>query len=472
MFAERLCRTVAVIALAVLAASGGALADDGGAQSGEDPIDIGVSFPEDGGASEWKFGWHGYARMALRMHESPTGDRPPYLIDDRYFESGFAYTRVNEGSWAELQLSAEKRRTRFVAGLFASEFSDWSQVKLEQQSGIATAFVEHRFVGTDPISVRLRAGMFWERMGYFEPYDTYVFGRTHIAAAAIYTRIYDLVFVNLGHGAKAKVANQGFTPISWIHTGVDVGWLRTGLYGITTSMNDNDYDFGPLVDKKSSLRILGGDLKIAVPHVGPLYFAVSHYKADKVNFLGDSVETLHSVGGQKLTANYLGNDEDGTGEMLNVGFDFTWQPHRTLGFLADRATGRMLDGLDVRLFGLTTHVISEHRRDDPEDNRHDRRYLKWGTELLYRPANTRASMVFGALRFDRVILDTEHDSLGFRVLTPRVGITPAKGMDIFVSYSHYSYGDNLFAMPDVRQSVGDDTRPDEDVFKLQANVRW
>jgi len=425
-------------------------------------------------APEWRMGWHGYARMALRTHEHPFGSRPPYLIDDRYFESGFAYTRANESSWAELFLSAEKGRTRFVAGLFASDFSDWSQVKLEEQSGVATGYVEHTWDLPDPevCELGLKVGVFWERMGYVEPYDTYVFGRTHIAAAMLRLRLLDLAYVRFGHGAHARVANQGFSSVSWLAPGIDLGWLDVGLVGVRTWTEDGDYEFGPLKDASSSLRVLGGQATVELPAFGRLWAAVAHYEARTVEFLGDTIEVLHATGGQKLTANYLGDEGRGTGELLAVVWDVAWQPRQTLEALAGPDGGRALAGLDVRLFGMTAHVIGEHRREDPAENRHDRRYLKWGTEVLYRPVALGWRQPFVALRYDRVILDTDHESLAFRLLSPRLGVTPTEGVDVFAAYTVYDYGDNLYAMPDVRQTVGADTRPDEQVFKLQAQVSW
>ena len=124
----------------------------------------------------WRLGWHGYARVPLRLEGGPTGTRRPYLVDDNYFLSGFGYTRNNEQEWAEVFLSAEKNQSRFVIGLFASELSDWSQADVVKgQRGIALAFGEQRWRPTEWLKFTLRAGVFWERLGYLEHYDTYLF---------------------------------------------------------------------------------------------------------------------------------------------------------------------------------------------------------------------------------------------------------------------------------------------------------
>ena len=65
--------------------------------------------------------------MPIRFIDAPLGDREPLLIDDNYRESGFNYLRINETEWVELALSAERKKTRFVAGILAESLSDWSE---------------------------------------------------------------------------------------------------------------------------------------------------------------------------------------------------------------------------------------------------------------------------------------------------------------------------------------------------------
>ena len=115
----------------------------------------------------WEIDFSGYARLPLMISGGITGDRRPYLIDDQYFLSGFAYTRVSEREWAELFVSAQRGNTRIVTGLFSSELSDWAQAELPKgQKGIATAFVDHRWEPHDDLKIDGRVGVFWERLGY------------------------------------------------------------------------------------------------------------------------------------------------------------------------------------------------------------------------------------------------------------------------------------------------------------------
>ena len=117
------------------------------------------SFSEDDkGEGEWTLQWHGYARMPLRLQGNPNDVRFPYLVDDDYFQSGFSYLRVNEKEWVELFIGAKRENTRFVAGLFASELSDWSKAAFPGQGGISTAFLEQSGQLGSWLVFRARAG--------------------------------------------------------------------------------------------------------------------------------------------------------------------------------------------------------------------------------------------------------------------------------------------------------------------------
>jgi hypothetical protein len=423
----------------------------------------------DGNPEDWTFTFHGYARMALRFKGA--AQRPPYLVDDNYFLSGFAYTRVNESEWAEVNLGVQKDSSRFVVGLFASQFSDWSETTLQGQNGIATAFVEHRLQVGDSLELVGRAGMFWDRYGYVPDYDTYIFGRTHIAGLRLAAKLQDRYYLKLGFGAHSDVisSNQGFTPVALANAGVDLGWFDGGLYLLSTWTDDTEREFA--IIEEGSLRVWGGEGRLAIPHVGELYAAMAHYKAEQVLYLANGLEVLHSTGGRGLTENFFGFDsENGTGEAIVGTYNLRWEPARSLAALADASAGRTLKGLELKLFSLLAWIRSKQRSEDPLENRDHRIYFKWGTEAFYRPP--RFPWFFGSVRYDRVILDTDHESMSFRLITPRVGITPVEGLDVWASYSHYWYGDNVFLRPN--QIPGDVSArdPDKNVFKLQAQVRW
>ena len=426
--------------------------------------------PEDV-TEDWKLTFHGYSRMALRFHGA--AQRPPYLVDDDYFLSGFNYTRVNEREWAEVFLGAQRDRTRFVLGLFASQFSDWSETTLQGQGGIATAFVEHTAEVSEDVELGARVGMFWDRYGYVDHYDTYLFGRTHVAGIRGHLRLFDRFYLKTGFGAHADVvsSNQGFTPVIWASGGVDLGWLDVALHAFHVWTSDSEREFAIIED--GSLDVLGADARVALSHFGQLYVGLAHYDAERVLFLSNGLELLHSTGGRGLTESFFGlNAENGTGSALVAAFELTWEPALALSALAGRETGRAARGLELRFFGLLASVGSEQSSADPLENRDDRTYFKWGTELFYRPPFEGWDWWFAGLRYDRVVLDTDHDSMSFRVFSPRVGVTPMEGLDVYLQYAHYAYGDNVSLRPNQIPGDVSVTAPDDHAFKLQAQVGW
>lgn len=472
-------RSTSALALTLAAFALPALAQDGTpnasrtpkAEAWPAPQDLSRNFTEDGVDHGWTFEWHGYVRMPVRVVDSPKGDREPYLVDDNYTESGFAYLPVNETEWAEMNLEAHFGESRFVAGLFAAQYSDWSEQPSKGHSTPAYAFVEHTW-RPDPVVVQMRAGMFWERMGYVDAYDTYVIGRTRQSGLQVDIKAFDLAYLRMGFGAHARTQVRGHAPIGWAVLGADLGWLDVGLHAVHTWTNDDDDQFNESF-RRGSMTVYGADVMAAVPFVGPLHLAIGFYDADKIEFLSESLEVLHSIGGNNLRQNFLGNQNEGTGEIQNTALELTWNVHRTVAAFASEQTARKFEGLDLKLFGMRAHVATPHERTDIADEfKNDRVYFKWGAELFYQALPTVLHQFYASVRFDRVILDTDHEALSFRVWTPRLGVRPNKGMDVWLSYSSYAYGDLLQPRREVLNRVGEDTRPDEHVFKLQAEMAW
>jgi len=78
----------------------------------------------------FRFAVHGYFRAPLRLGIRPrtttmegqasNNVRTPWLVDDDYFRSGFAYTRLQESDWAELYLSAGNKNLMGTVALMRS----------------------------------------------------------------------------------------------------------------------------------------------------------------------------------------------------------------------------------------------------------------------------------------------------------------------------------------------------------------
>lgn len=396
-----------------------------------------------------RFELHGYARMPLAAQGTP---REPYLVDNDYYLSGFAYTRLYEPDWSELFFSAKHGNYKAEFGLFASLYSDYASARVENQLGIAQASVTaKRFLNHDPLSVQV--GVFWDRFGYIEPYDTYVYGRTHQGGAKV---VYDLpgggrVQTGIGIHQAQLQQNLGLTPVAHIAGAYPIGPFRLGMYTLRTWTRDKR-QLSPIQD--GTMWVSGVDAKYKLPdNRGTAYLAFGYYNMDRVLYLAPALEVMHSTGGRGLTENFLGLDasEDGTGKMYT---------------LAGDVKAHITDDIGVRAFGMTTWVRSPQVDEmDPQVNRDRRLYLKWGLDPSYKVLD---KLVLSA-RYDRVILDVYDSENSFRVLSPRITFPLDTWGELFFMYSHYWYGDKVRLRPG---QVPLETMPDSNVFKLQAQVVW
>ncbi|MCS6913924.1 MAG: hypothetical protein NZ890_11865, partial [Myxococcota bacterium] len=68
-------------------------------------------------------------------------------------------------------------------------------------------------------------------------------------------------------------------------------------------------------------------------------------------------------------------------------------------------------------------------------------------------------------------LDVQDEQSAFRIITPRITLTAnwLLGAQIYLQYSRYFYGERVRLRPG---QVALETRPDEDVFKLQAQLTF
>ena len=396
-----------------------------------------------------RFELHGYARMPLAAQGTP---REPFLVDNDYYLSGFSYTRLYEPDWTELFFSAQTGNYKAEFGLFASLYSDYATARLENQLGIAQASVTaKKFLDHDPLSVQL--GVFWDRFGYVEPYDTYIFGRTHQGGVKV---MYDLpgggrAQAGLGMHQAQLQQNLGLTPIAHLAASYPIDRLNVGAYVLRTWTRDTR-QLSPIQD--GTMYVSGLDARYTLPdEMGSVYAGFSYMKMDKVLYLAPALEVMHSTGGRGLTENFLGLDasDDGTGKMYNLAVD---------------APIQITDRIGARAFGMLTWVRSEQVDEmDPSINKDRRLYLKWGLEPSYKVH----PYVRLSTRFDRVIMDFYDSENSFRVLSPRVTFPLAKWGELFFMYSHYWYGDKVHLRPG---QVPLETEPDTNVFKLQAQVVW
>ncbi len=429
----------------------------------------------------------GYFRAPLRLALRSRGDNSatgqfgydihsPWLVDDDYFRSGFLYTRLQESDWSELYFNLGNQHLEGTVALMGSLYSDWARPLLDRQWGIAQAYLTFHFAADGPrlrFAMHVRAGSFWDRFGWLENYDTYLFARTHQMGGQVRlefephsTGLMFWLLQGIGVHQEAIDSNQGLTLLNYLHAGVDIRKVaQVGFYFLDAQSHDQR-QLKELKD--AGMRVVGLDVQL-LTWLGRAYLGGSIITAAQAQYLSPVLEVMHAYGGRGLQENYLGVEKsDGVGSLWNLAGEYTFSL-RTL--LARRAAGRLpiLHGgeLALKLFALTAYTLSKQVDEDPAINRDGRLSFKWGTELLIQPL----SFLFVALRYDRVIADVQDQASAFRVYSPRIGVTVnwLLGAQIFIQYSHYDYG----ARVRLRSGqVALETLPDDNALKLQAQVAF
>jgi hypothetical protein len=431
---------------------------------------------------------HGYFRAPLRltfadrgpaaamMNEAQYNIRNPWLVDDDYFRSGFAYTRIQEQDWGEIYLGVGNKWLEGEVVFMGSLYSDWAQPLIANQFGLAQGYLTFHWDKDLPkvrFRLQLRGGAFWDRFGYLEKYDTYLFARTHQMGGQIRgewstSRLSVWLVQGVGAHLDDIASNEGLTLLNYVHLGMR--WKRlfeAGLY----YLNQLEQDQRQLKEiKDANSGIYGVDARLNTMRLGRFYLGGSIVTADQGKYLAPAVEVMHAYGGNGLYQNYFGtvSSDNGTGRLYNVAFEHrysvadvlrAWSPERL----------HALHGGDIQLhwFGVATYVLSKQADTDPTINRNGRTYFKWGAELVYAAL----SWMSVSLRYDRVTLDSNDDANSFRILTPRISLRTHWLVDgeIYLQYSRYWYG----ARVQLRSGqVPLETQPDTDVFKIQAQLSF
>lgn len=433
--------------------------------------------------SDLHLGVHGYFRAPLRLSidrraspgpgEAAYNIRTPWLVDDDYFRSGFAYTRLQESDWSELYLSVGNRYLTGELALMGSLYSDWAQPLIDRQWGIAQGFVRFHWDTQGPRSrfaIDVKGGSFWDRLGWLQRYDTYLFARTHQMGGQVRIEAgwRDMAFwlmQGVGAHLEALDQNEGLTMLNYLTAGMR--WrqnIEAGFYFLDSLSHDkrqlkeiNDAD----------MRVYGLDLKLTSRWLGStVYLGGSKIEATQATYLAPAIEIMHAYGGRGLTENYLGTEksDNGTGTLYNFAWDYQFSVANLLRYGAHREVFHKSD-VTLGFFGVLTYVRSDQKDPDPQINRDKREMLKWGAELGYTPL----SWLAVALRYDRVVLDVKDDANSFRVISPRISLRThwLADAEIFLQWSYYTYGARVQLRPG---QVALETQPDSNAFKIQAQM--
>lgn len=429
----------------------------------------------------------GYFRAPLRLsfrsrgENTPEGEpgyniHTPWLVDDDYFRSGFSYTRLQESDWSELFIKMGNQYLTGEVALMGSLYSDWARPLIDRQWGIAQAFLTfnwHAEGSRLKFRMHVRAGSFWDRFGWLENYDTYLFGRTHQMGGQVRlefgmkgTGLTAWILHGVGVHQDAIESNQGLTLLNYLHAGLDIRQVaQLGFYFLDTQAHDQR-QLKELKD--ANMRVVGLDARV-MTFFGRFYLGGSIITASQAQYLSPVLEVMHAWGGRGLQENYLGVEKsDGIGSLWSLGGEYTFSLRGLLARTAPERAGVLRGGeVQLKLFALTAYTLSKQVDMDQALNRDGRLGFKWGTELFVQPLK----FLFVAVRYDRVIPDVQDEASSFRVYSPRIGVTMnwLVGAQIFLQYSRYGYGERVRLRPG---QVALESLPDDNAVKLQAQIAF
>jgi hypothetical protein len=456
----------------------------------------------------WDVSVSGYFRAPVMLGVSrrpdpaqPDGPRhlqlsyaPNRLMDADY--DAFGYTRLEESDWAEVYVTAKRPHVEATVALMGGWYS-WAGYSNANAGWLpAQAWVTlSSDVEVGPVKphVALQGGIFWQRWGMFDKYDTYLFGRFHQAGAAVEAKL------PFADGAEARLVEgfgtnrngaadvgTGLTLLHYTHLGVrykkrlDVGlyyndsWTRDPTLFVPyaaaadspegTLGPDGEPGGGSYADARAArMSVLGADLNLRLPHVGHAWVAASRIDVTNGWALPAIVEVMHSPGGLGVAQNYLAWGEagsTGSGTVTNLAVLY----ENSLRGLAAEPEGSLPD-LALSVFGMLAHA----RRDllPGAVLADELTQLKWGTDLTLKTCPWLAFM----LRYDSVDLDTTAPGQAFRVITPRVIFTShvLSTESVWLQYSRYFYDGDVVLETSPSQPY---PNPDKHVVKLQANLTF
>lgn len=434
-------------------------------------------------SSAIQFGLHGYFRAPLllawsRRSEDVPGQhdyniRTPWLVDNDYYNSGFAYTPVNETDYTELFFMAGNRNVTATVAMMGSLYSDSAQPLLANQLGISQAYLTYRFfpkLKGVKARVIVKGGSFWDRFGYLPKYDTYLIGRTHQIGEQIRGEldVGKFTFSALqGFGVHLEniQALQGMTMINYLRGAVSYDkTLELGVY-YANNWTQDERQLITITDASMGVKAI--DVRASSKVAGELYVVGSIVDANEANFLAPSLELLDSSGGQGITQNYLGltSSQNGSGDLYNFGFEYDHSLATLLHAVASTPEHPVWGDLKLSLFGMFTSVTSKQTSSDPTVNRNDIQYFKYGVDTTYWGLEWLGL----GLRYDHVVMNTGDNADQFRIVSPRLSLRSHwLGEDIlFLQYSHYFYGERIELRPGQVQL---ETQPDDNVVKIQAQM--
>jgi hypothetical protein len=381
-----------------------------------------------------------------------------------------------------------------------------------------------------------KVGSFWNRYGTAGKYDagqydTFLFGRTHAMGETLRGEI-DVSDFTIGaeHGIGAKrphpsVFNRArFTLLHHMHADVTYDdFVTLGLHHLYSWAQEEDRAGTVANDVNlpdGSMTTFGAELRLDANMWGYLYLGYSRINADDAVTVAPAIEVLHSYGGGEFTLGVTDNYLDsrgctpvvagqprtadrcsgGNGSVDTILAQYELSIANLLKNLDEPGQRFWGEGQDLKfvIYGMYNSIASL----DPAMDGVSR--LKYGADVTFN-----ALSWFGvALRADRVQPHSDIPEQSFSILSPRLLFRSAwvTREEIQIQYSRYFYsqrtctvgnpadgtaeqGSELCVQPagapvlpdgfgatDLNQDPNTrgapTTRPDVNVFKIQASMWW
>lgn len=486
-----------------------------------------VSTANEGSANlkpkRWTFVAHGFLRAPLRVGAGPglvtrgsTADQlhsPGYVVGSRpddWNSVGLYPTPVGS-----LYLSVGNAVVSGTLVLASGTFFDSGYKQLTESGGITQGYVTMKFNEAfgERGGLAVTAGAFSNRYGLAGPrqqssgyYNTYLFGRTHVAGAAL-TADLDLnehveLILEGGGGSKLEVVpwlaaplnapylpEQGPVPqgsnfVYHGHAALQVDdWLRVATHFMASyTPNDLQSSTGMINGKAQPghLYTYGAEVHLDSLRFGNAYLGYSRVNAERALALSDGVEVLHSPNGLGLTRNYF-----------VPGFAYPMTPNRltpiVAGAVGDQGDidtvlfqymGRLASIMDLpatgrdltfAIFGMYNHVAAPLLASKKQDK------FKAGGEVQF--AALRNLSV--GLRFDRVMPNGGRAEVAYSAISPRLVFhsTWLSREYLLLSYTRYFLGS---AVPNIvspyypfdNPSPENTYAPDENLLVLSALIAF
>jgi hypothetical protein len=455
-------------------------------------------------SESWKFEFHGYIRAPMRLGlgkrdpssgclastttpgspcpgpgQSSLTVHAPVIPDDQYL--GWQSTAHNKKDWAEMFFSVGNSWAKGTVSIQGYNFTESSYNEPSTQFGIAQGYVDLTpDLGYENVRMDLRAGAFWNKYGTAGKYDageydTYLFGRTHVAGETLHLDFdlseQDTLWVEHGIGAKrpdpSLYNNSRFTLLNHAHVGFnhtqDMQFTANYLSSWTQEeerAGDGETSIINLGDGK--MWVAGLDGRFELGALGYLYFGYSHIGLTRALTVARAIEVLHASGGGEfglgVTDNYLGPScrTDALAPVVPAGQDpragcslGTGKVDSLLGqyeFSLTNATqlasgGQKFwgDGQDLKLvaYGMLNEVKSDYAPND------GLRKFKYGADLQFAAL----PWLTAAVRFDRVLPNQRIPEQSFAILSPRLVFKSnwVTRESISVQYSRYFYAQRTCA---------------------------